>query len=68
MRIFLVLPESAEVIDDMADDAESLTDEAADSAAADIFTNVCLYYNTCMINLPNKRIKNNMKRTRYVCI
>lgn len=44
MITFLVLPESAEVIDDIADDAESVTEDAV--AAADDVEDSTIYY--CM--------------------
>jgi len=35
--IFLALPENAEVMDDIVDDAESVTDVAADETGSDIY-------------------------------
>ena len=58
--MFLELPESADVIDDMAVDAVVDTDEAMDGADDDstilLYAYIILYYTTVMINLTIKRI------------
>ena len=54
--IFLELPESAELMEDIAEDADADTDDAADDDDSTIiFTIVWLYYITWMINIDNKR-------------
>lgn len=59
--IFLELPESAELMEDIAEDADADTDDAADDDDSTIiFTIVWLYYITWMINIDNKRT-NEMK-------
>ena len=56
MMIFLELPESAELMEDIAEDADADTDDAADDDDSTIiFTIVWLYYITWMININNKR-------------
>lgn len=61
MMIFLELPESAELMEDIAEDADADTDDAADDDDSTIiFTIVWLYYITWMINIDNKRT-NEMK-------
>ena len=65
------MAESAELIEAIADDADAETDDAAADADADadaaadagdstIFTIVCLYYNTWMFNINNKRTNERM--------
>ena len=59
--IFLELPESAELMEDIAEDADADTDDAVDDDDSTIiFTIVWLYYITWMININNKRT-NEMK-------
>ena len=54
--IFLELPESAELMEDIAEDADADTDDAVDDDDSTIiFTIVWLYYITWMINIDNKR-------------
>jgi hypothetical protein len=54
--IFLELPESAELMEDIAEDADADTDDAVDDDDSTIiFTIVWLYYITWMININNKR-------------
>lgn len=62
IMIFLELAESAELIEDIADDADADTDDApADADADDVSTILFLLlygyiiYNTCMFNMNNKR-------------